>query len=362
MFVDSVDIFIASGNGGSGAVSFRREKFVINGGPDGGDGGDGGDVYVEVDNNTNTLAHFRGARHYRAKNGQPGKGSRCNGKRGDDILIKVPLGTQIYYIDDTGAKTLFVDMDTYPKKVCLLKGGKGGLGNTHFKTARNQAPTYAQSGLNGEERHIALELKLIADVGLVGFPNVGKSTLISALSNARPEIADYEFTTLTPHLGVVYVDDYRAFVMADIPGIIPGASIGKGLGITFLKHIQRSTFLLFVLDCTREESLKEQYEIISLELHHFSQSLSQKACGIAISKSDMQHTDTYSHKVSQQYDELKAYLSSIGNPQAFIIYISSLYQNGLNELKFALFNAINAQDSKHSAFFQNILETNDDSH
>ena len=176
MFVDSVDIFIASGKGGAGAVSFRREKFVIHGGPDGGDGGDGGDVYVEVDNNTDTLSKFRGARHYKAKNGQPGQGKRCSGKRGTDITIKVPLGTQILNHE---SKELIVDMDTFPKRVRLLKGGKGGLGNAHFKNATNQAPTYAQSGLEGEERHIRLELKLIADVGLVGFPNVGKSTLIS---------------------------------------------------------------------------------------------------------------------------------------------------------------------------------------
>lgn len=285
MFVDSVDIFIASGKGGAGAVSFRREKFVIQGGPDGGDGGNGGDVYIEVDNNTDTLSKFRGAKHYKAKNGQPGGARRCHGKRGEDITIKVPLGTQIL---DFESKELLFDMDSHPMRVCALKGGKGGLGNAHFKNATNQAPTYAQSGLAGQELHIALELKLIADVGLVGYPNVGKSTLISTLSNARPEIANYEFTTLTPHLGVVDVGDYRSFVMADIPGIIDGASEGRGLGLEFLRHIERTKMLLFVLDPTREQGIDSQLAHLRSELERFSSALSARSFGIILSKSDTQ--------------------------------------------------------------------------
>ena len=338
MFVDSVDIFIASGKGGAGAVSFRREKFVIHGGPDGGDGGDGGDVYVEVDNNTDTLSKFRGARHYKAKNGQPGQGKRCSGKRGTDITIKVPLGTQILNHE---SKELIVDMDTFPKRVRLLKGGKGGLGNAHFKNATNQAPTYAQSGLEGEERHIRLELKLIADVGLVGFPNVGKSTLISVLSNAKPEVANYEFTTLVPHLGVVSIDEYNAFVLADIPGSIEGASEGRGLGIAFLKHIERTGFLLFVLDAMREQSLKEQWEILSLELKKFSSILAQRAFGIVLSKSDIQHLgEEFRDKFCKEYEELQIFLAHIGNPQSFLLPISSLQKMGLKELKFYIMEAL----------------------
>lgn len=288
MFVDSVDIFIASGKGGAGAVSFRREKFVIQGGPDGGDGGDGGDVYVEVDNNTDTLSKFRGAKHYKAKNGQPGGARRCSGKRGEDIVIKVPLGTQILDFD---TKEIIVDMDKCPMRVRLLKGGKGGLGNSHFKNSTNQAPTYAQSGLSGEERHIALELKLIADVGLVGYPNVGKSTLISVLSNAKPEIANYEFTTLVPNLGVVDVGDYSSFVVADIPGIIDGASQGRGLGLEFLKHIERTKMLLFVLDVSRDMDISSQFESLCSELMKFSPTLKNRSFGIVLSKSDVLSED-----------------------------------------------------------------------
>lgn len=297
MFVDNVDIFIASGKGGAGAVSFRREKFVIQGGPDGGDGGNGGDVYIEVDNNTDTLSKFRGAKHYKAKNGQAGSSRRCHGKRGEDISIKVPLGTQILDFD---TKQLLFDMNSYPMRVCALKGGKGGLGNSHFKNATNQAPTYAQSGLAGKKQHLILELKLIADVGLVGYPNVGKSTLISTLSNARPDIADYEFTTLIPHLGVVDVDDYRSFIMADIPGIIDGASKGKGLGLEFLKHIERTKMLLFVLDPTREQSIVSQLNHLSHEIKSFSSTLSLRYYAIIISKIDTQTP----HDIKSQLESL----------------------------------------------------------
>ncbi|MCX2716568.1 GTPase ObgE [Helicobacter sp. MIT 21-1697] len=347
MFVDSVDIFIASGKGGAGAVSFRREKFVIQGGPDGGDGGDGGDVYVEVDNNTDTLSKFRGARHYKAKNGQPGSSRRCSGKRGDDVIIKVPLGTQIL---DFESRDIIVDMDTYPMRVCLLKGGKGGLGNVHFKNAANQAPTYAQSGLSGQERHIALELKLIADVGLVGYPNVGKSTLISVLSNAKPQIANYEFTTLVPHLGVIDMDNYKSIVMADIPGIIDGASEGKGLGLEFLKHIERTKMLLFVLDLSREQDIFSQFKNLCIELEKFSIMLKKRPFGIVLSKSDTQNTDMIDNlllKLKQQFVNMesislkkdknsKALVSSDltqENAPCFIIPISSVSNTHIAPLK-----------------------------
>ncbi|PAF53455.1 GTPase ObgE [Helicobacter sp. 13S00482-2] len=300
MFIDNVDIFIFSGNGGAGAVSFRREKFVLNGGPDGGDGGDGGDVYFEIDRNTDTLSRFRGTKHYRAKNGQPGGGKKCSGKRGEDIIIKIPPGTQIF---DFETNELLYDFTTQTDKVKVLKGGKGGLGNARFKNSVNQRPTYAQSGLPGVECHIRLELKMIADVGLVGFPNVGKSTLISTLSNAKPEIANYEFTTLVPNLGVVEIDEMNSFVMADIPGIIDGASEGRGLGIEFLRHIERTKILLFVLEVGGHRKLLDQYEKLQMELGNFSDDLAKRPFGIVLSKVDI--LETSSSEIEEFYKFFK---------------------------------------------------------
>ncbi|GAA9830093.1 GTPase ObgE [Helicobacter pylori] len=283
MFVDSVEIIIASGKGGPGMVSFRREKFVIKGGPDGGDGGDGGDVYFEVDNNTDTLASFRGTKHHKAKNGAPGGTRNCAGKKGEDKIIVVPPGTQVF-VDDK----LWLDLVEPKERVLALKGGKGGLGNAHFKSATKQQPTYAQKGLEGVEKCVRLELKLIADIGLVGFPNAGKSTLISTISNAKPKIANYEFTTLVPNLGVVSVDEKSEFLMADIPGIIEGASEGKGLGISFLKHIERTKVLAFVLDASRLDlGIKEQYQRLRLELEKFSLALANKPFGVLLNKCDV---------------------------------------------------------------------------
>ena len=237
MFIDSVKFSVKSGNGGAGCVSFRREKFVISGGPDGGDGGDGGDVYFRVDKNSHTLSSYKGKREFKAQNGAPGEGRKKTGKSGEDLYLIVPPGTSVY---DEDSGELVLDMLNDGETRLFLKGGKGGLGNVHFKSSINQAPEYAQKGLEGETREVRLELKLIADVGLVGFPNVGKSTLISTVSNAKPQIANYEFTTLTPKLGLVEVDEYSGFVMADIPGIIEGASEGPGLGVQFLKHVERT--------------------------------------------------------------------------------------------------------------------------
>ncbi|WP_299547510.1 GTPase ObgE [uncultured Helicobacter sp.] len=283
MFVDRVEIFVSSGKGGEGAVSFRREKFVINGGPDGGDGGKGGNVYFQVDRNTDTLSHFRGHKHFKAQNGRPGEGRNKYGKKGEDLVIIVPPGTQIF---DAQNNTLLLDLLDESQKILFLEGGKGGLGNVHFKSATNQRPTYAQKGLPGIEKTIRLELKLIADVGLVGFPNVGKSTLVSVLSNAKPEIANYEFTTLIPSLGIVNAGDYQSFVIADIPGIIGGASEGKGLGIEFLRHIERTQFLLFVLDLANYRDIQEQFNVLRLEVSKFSQKLENRPFGIMFSKSD----------------------------------------------------------------------------
>ncbi|NDJ27266.1 GTPase ObgE [Campylobacter sp. MIT 12-8780] len=338
MFIDSVKLVLSSGNGGKGAVSFRREKHVPLGGPDGGDGGKGGDVVIVCNNNAHTLANFKGKKELSAQNGQNGDKRNRNGKSGANLEISVPAGTQI--IDDESGEVL-LDMTTHLEQKILLKGGKGGLGNTHFKNATNQRPDYAQAGIKGQSLKVRLELKLIADVGLVGFPNVGKSTLISVISNAKPQIANYEFTTLTPKLGLVQVGEYDSFVMADIPGIIEGASEGRGLGLEFLKHIERTSFLLFVLDPLRELSLKEQFEALSKELEKFSSKLYERKFGIMISKSDsIELMPELKEKFEVAFNELKAHLKTLKNPECFIIKVSSLQSLGLSELKNELFKQI----------------------
>jgi GTP-binding protein len=283
MFVDSVELTVSSGKGGAGAVSFWTEKFVIKGGPDGGDGGRGGSVFFKVDNNTDTLSSLRGRNVIKAENGRPGEGRKCYGRKGKDTTIVVPPGTQVIDME-TGEELL--DLVNEGEVVLFLEGGKGGLGNMHFKSASNQRPTYAQPGLPGITKHVRLEMKLIADVGLVGYPNVGKSTLISTLSNARPEVANYEFTTLTPKLGVVHIGDYDSFMMADIPGIIEGASDGRGLGLEFLKHIERTKTLLIMIDVSNYREMKYQYETLLIELERYSETLSKRKYAIAITKID----------------------------------------------------------------------------
>ena len=284
MFTDSVELTVSSGKGGQGCVAFRREKFVLNGGPNGGDGGKGGDIWFKCDNNTHTLSHFQRKMHIKADNGKPGEGSNCTGKSGAKKIIIVPPGTQI--IDQESGEVLF-DMVEDGQEEKFLQGGKGGLGNTHFKSPTNQRPTYAQPGEKGETRAIKLDLKLIADIGLVGFPNVGKSTLISTVSNARPEIANYEFTTLTPKLGQVNIGDYESFVMADIPGIIGGAHEGKGLGIKFLRHIERTKILLYMVDLGNYRDLKEQIEVLKSEIASFSDILAESKFAIALTRVDI---------------------------------------------------------------------------
>lgn len=359
MFVDSVQIFVSSGKGGEGAVSFRREKFVLNGGPDGGDGGKGGNVYFQVDNNTDTLSHFRGHKCFKAQNGQPGLGRNKHGKKGEDLVIVVPPGTQVFE-----GNQLLLDL-LEGEKVLFLEGGKGGLGNSHFKSATNQRPTYAQKGLPGIEKNIRLELKLIADVGLVGFPNVGKSTLVSRLSNAKPEIANYEFTTLIPSLGIVKASDYQSFVIADIPGIIGGASEGKGLGLEFLRHIERTRFLLFVLDLANYRSLKEQFSTLRAELEHFSSKLAKRPFGIMFSKLDTQ--GGLENAESQSYQEdIGEFLNAFGfqlktgensllfmqkdkedfsahydwNQPLFALAVSSVSGENLESLRFLLYTCL----------------------
>ncbi|RXJ69765.1 GTPase ObgE [Halarcobacter ebronensis] len=302
MFVDSVKFTISSGKGGQGCASFRREKFVVKGGPDGGDGGKGGDVVFVVDNNTDTLSWFKGRSILKADNGRPGEGRNKTGKSAEPLILSVPPGTQI--IDDNSGEVL-LDMLEEGQREVLLEGGKGGLGNTHFKNSRNQRPTYAQPGLPGQKLEIRLELKLIADVGLVGYPNVGKSTLISTVSNATPEIANYEFTTITPKLGVVEVGEFNSFVMADIPGIIDGASEGKGLGLEFLRHIERTKTLLFTIDIANYRAIKDQYEVLKEELKKFSTELSGRNFAIALTKVD-------SYLGEDLESDIKSFINELG--------------------------------------------------
>ncbi|MDA3908672.1 MAG: GTPase ObgE [Sulfurimonas sp.] len=295
MFTDSVELTVSSGKGGQGCVAFRREKFVLNGGPNGGDGGKGGDIWFKCDNNTHTLSHFQKRMHIKADGGVPGEGSRMTGKSGAKKVIIVPPGTQIL---DTETGEVLFDMLEDGQEVKFIEGGKGGLGNTHFKSPTNQRPTYAQPGEKGHTRAIKLDLKLIADIGLVGFPNVGKSTLISTVSNATPEIANYEFTTLTPKLGQVNIGDFESFVMADIPGIIGGAHEGKGLGIQFLRHIERTKTLLYMIDLASYRDLKEQIEVLKDEISAFSEKLGQNKYAIALTRVDIVPPDEINELVN----------------------------------------------------------------
>jgi len=285
MFVDVAKISIKAGDGGAGSVSFHREKFVAAGGPDGGDGGKGGDVVFVADTNLSTLLDFKYRKRYFAENGQPGGTKRCSGRNGEDLIIKVPKGT---VIRDANTQRIIADMSS-DKPVVVARGGKGGWGNTHFATPTRQIPRFAKPGLPGEAFDLTLELKLLADVGLVGFPNVGKSTFISVVSEAKPKIANYHFTTLTPVLGVVRVDSEKSFVMADIPGLIEGASDGVGLGHEFLRHVDRCRLIVHIVDVSGIEGRNpiEDFEAINRELKNFSEELSLRPQIVAANKADM---------------------------------------------------------------------------
>ena len=285
MFVDKVRITVAAGRGGDGAVAFHREKYVASGGPDGGDGGHGGSVILRVNDNLSTLLDFRYKRKYTAQCGANGAGRRMSGKRGEPLIIEVPRGT---VVRDAESNQIIVDMSTGEDFV-IAKGGRGGWGNSHFATPTRQAPRFAKSGLAGEKRDVILELKLLADVGLVGFPNVGKSTLLSVTSNARPKIANYHFTTLFPNLGVIYVEEGVSFVMADIPGIIEGAAEGAGLGHDFLRHIDRCRLLVHVVDVSGSEGRDPvaDFDAICAELHDYSVDLSNRPMIVAANKTDL---------------------------------------------------------------------------
>jgi len=285
MFADRAKIYIRSGKGGDGHVSFRREKYVPNGGPDGGDGGDGGSVIFQIDEGMNTLTDFRHIRKYCAEHGEEGGKRNCRGKNGADIVVKVPQGT---VIKEAESEKIIVDMSGDTKRFVILKGGKGGNGNQHYATSTMQAPKYAQPGQPAKELNLILELKVIADVGLVGFPNVGKSTLLSRVSNARPEIANYHFTTLNPHLGVVDLDDAQGFVIADIPGLVEGASEGVGLGHQFLRHIERTRVIIHIVDAASTEGRDPIADIyaINKELEKYNADLSKRPQVIAANKID----------------------------------------------------------------------------
>ena len=369
MFIDNVELTVSSGKGGAGCVSFHTEKFVTKGGPDGGDGGKGGDVYFKVDSNTDTLSFYRGKRHLKAKNGRPGEGRKRFGKKGEDLVLVVPPGTQVI---DAQSGEVLLDLTEDKTLVKFLEGGKGGKGNVHFKSPTNQRPTYAQPGLPGITKHIRLELKSIADVGLVGFPNVGKSTLISALSNAKPEVANYEFTTLTPKLGVVRIDEFNSFLMADIPGIIEGASDGRGLGLEFLRHIERTKSLLFLIDATNYRDMSYQFSALKEELKRYSTKLSQRAFAIAITKIDALAVDEVNAKIEEFFKELnlepnneakkfgakEEYLSFMQQKDeweeldfskpVFILPISAVARINLEPLKYMLFKLVKTIKEKES--------------
>ena len=310
MFIDYAEITCASGKGGSGAVSFRREKFVPKGGPNGGDGGKGGSVIFTADQNLHTLKDIRYKKSYKAGNGAPGSSNQKTGRAGEDVHIPVPLGTLIRQKDTSMVEA---DLVTDGEEYVACPGGKGGKGNVHFKTATRQTPRNAQKGIPGKKRNFTIELKLLADVGLVGLPNAGKSTLLASISSARPKIADYPFTTLQPHLGIVKYGEYQSFVMADIPGLIEGASEGKGLGHQFLKHIERTKLLLFLID-TMEPDPADTHELLQQELLNHNPELSKRKLLIVRTKIDTKTDNADWAKMDNKYLEISS-VSGAGIPE-----------------------------------------------
>lgn len=332
-FVDYVKIFCRSGKGGRGSAHLRHDKYIPNGGPDGGDGGKGGSVILKGNRNYWTLLHLRYERHAFAGNGGNGGSNKCFGKDGDDIIIEVPCGTVAY---DAETGEYLCDITDDGQEVVLLKGGRGGLGNWHFRTPTRQAPRFAQPGEPAQERMVVLELKLLADVGLVGFPNAGKSTLLSAISAAKPKIANYPFTTLEPNLGIVSYRDGKSFVMADIPGIIEGASEGKGLGLRFLRHIERNSLLLFMVPADTDDITRE-YRILLNELEQFNPEMLDKQRVLAITKCDLIDEEL----MSMLEPNLPADI-----PHVFISGVSGL---GLQQLKDILWKELNSEGNKLDA-------------
>ncbi len=327
-FVDYVKVHIASGNGGKGSAHLRREKYVAKGGPDGGDGGRGGHVIVKGNKNLWTLVHYKFKKHFKAGHGAHGAKSRSTGADGEDVYLEVPLGTVVR--DTETNKVLFEITEDGEEKI-VLEGGMGGLGNWHFKSATNQTPRYAQPGIKGQEGHLTLELKVLADVGLVGFPNAGKSTLLSVMTSAKPKIANYEFTTLKPNLGIVEYRDFQSFVMADIPGIIEGAAEGKGLGHYFLRHIERNATLLFLIPADSKD-ISQEYNILLDELRRYNPELLDKGRLVAISKCDMLDQEL----IDEMDEDMKEDFKDV--PYMFISSVSGL---GIQQLKDRLWKLLN---------------------
>tara|TARA_B100000809_G_scaffold266617_1_gene330293 strand:+ start:11386 stop:12387 length:1002 start_codon:yes stop_codon:yes gene_type:complete len=327
-FVDYVKMHLTSGKGGQGSAHLRREKYIPKGGPDGGDGGRGGHIILRANSNLWTLYHLKFKRHYKAGYGGSGSKQTSTGADGDDVVVEVPLGT---VVRDTETQNIILEITEDGQEVIIARGGKGGLGNDHFKSSTNQTPRYAQPGLDGIEIDITLELKVLADVGLVGFPNAGKSTLLSVVTAAKPKIANYEFTTLKPNLGIVKYRDHQTFVMADIPGIIEGAAEGKGLGHYFLRHIERNSTLLFLIPADADD-IKKQYDILLDELRRYNPEMLDKDRLIAISKCDMLDEELQA-EMKQELD-----VDFKGIPYMFF---SSIAQQGLMELKDKLWGMLN---------------------
>jgi len=321
MFIDVAEVYLKAGDGGDGAVSFRREKYIPNGGPDGGDGGDGGNIVFRVDTGLNTLIDFRYKRKYVAPNGERGGARNCSGRAGEDLVVRVPLGT---VVKDKETGRIIADLSREDQQEIIVRGGKGGWGNQHFATPTRQAPNFARKGTPGEERWVVLELKLLADVGLIGFPNVGKSTLLSVVSAARPKIADYHFTTLTPNLGVVYVGEGASFVMADIPGLIEGAHKGAGLGYQFLRHVERTRLLIHVVDVSEADGRDavNDVDVINRELEMYNPELSKRPQIIAANKAD----------AVSDMSRLERFRREMENRGYPVFVISAATRKGVNEL------------------------------
>lgn len=338
-FIDEIEIRVEAGKGGAGCVSFHREKFIPKGGPDGGDGGKGGDVYIYANPSLNNLNKFLSNKYFKAEDGKPGKNKNQKGKDGKDLIISVPVGVVLI---DLETNTIIGELDYPEKKILVARGGKGGLGNTHFATATNQTPMYAQPGQLGEKKNILLNLKIIADVGFVGFPNAGKSTLLKALTDSNPKIADYPFTTLNPNLGVLISSDQfneRRILLADIPGIIEGASKGLGLGLSFLKHIERVQCIVYVLDIN-SINVGEDYKILQMELMQYSKKLLEKQSILVFNKIDLIHYDKELQKMI--YND---FIKNVENFQKNIkeisyFFISAKEKFGLEEFIKKLFNLI----------------------
>ncbi len=332
LFKDEVEIWVTAGKGGDGSKSFRREKYIPKGGPDGGDGGDGGNIVFLVNPHLRTLSHIHNRQKFHAENGENGKRKQMHGKNGEDLVIEVPPGTVVW---DAETGTQLADLTESWTRTIIAHGGRGGRGNVHFKSSTNQTPFYAEQGKPGESYHLRLELKMIAHIGLVGFPNAGKSTLISRLTNARPKIANYPFTTLEPNVGVMTIDDaYTSVLIADIPGLIEGAHRGKGLGIEFLKHVERTRVLLFVLDVTDDP--EKHFAILRDELKAYSENLYQRSFLIALNKRDL---------LTEEPKKLVKFFAGI----APCFLISALTSEGLRELKIALYQAYQQEEKKESS-------------